>query len=225
VTQGERFSVGIYVFDLHPVVPVHLIRVLSRLTDAGLGPRRGAVELDGAGILNEQAEIVQKVYSKGRLVPAEEMATVRVALDAVESAPPWVRVYFQTPTDIRGRDYRRGDPPTFGVLAARIRDRVGNLCRIYGEAVLDLDYAGLGEKANAVRLIGHRIEVDGANRTSGRKLQTHSIGGVVGHCDYEGDFRPFLGLLRAARWTGVGKHTVWGNGEISISEKLADTNG
>ena len=32
--------------------------------------------------------------------------------------------------------------------------------------------------------------------------------------EYQGDTGEFLPILEAARWTGVGRHCVWGNGEI-----------
>ena len=40
------------------------------------------------------------------------------------------------------------------------------------------------------------------------------IGGFIGTAEYEGPVAEFLPILRAARWTGVGRHCVWGNGEI-----------
>jgi hypothetical protein len=38
----------------------------------------------------------------------------------------------------------------------------------------------------------------------------------VGEVDYEGELSEFVPYLEAARWTGVGRHTVWGNGAIEI---------
>jgi hypothetical protein len=38
----------------------------------------------------------------------------------------------------------------------------------------------------------------------------------MGSADYEGDLAEFLPFLEAARWTGVGRQTVWGNGEIHV---------
>ena len=35
---------------------------------------------------------------------------------------------------------------------------------------------------------------------------------------YRGDLAAFLPYLRAARWTGVGRQTVWGKGEIEVAE-------
>jgi len=39
----------------------------------------------------------------------------------------------------------------------------------------------------------------------------------VGIAEYEGDLAEFLPYLEAARWTGVGRQSVWGKGEISLT--------
>ncbi len=57
-----------------------------------------------------------------------------------------------------------------------------------------------------------------AERRSGRTGKTHPIGGFIGSADYEGELAEFLPFLEAARWTGVGRQTVWGKGEISVEE-------
>jgi hypothetical protein len=53
----------------------------------------------------------------------------------------------------------------------------------------------------------HQVDVD---RRSSRTGQVHSIGGFVGEAEYEGELDEFLAYLRTAKWTGVGRQTVWG---------------
>jgi CRISPR/Cas system endoribonuclease Cas6 (RAMP superfamily) len=54
-------------------------------------------------------------------------------------------------------------------------------------------------------------------RRSSRTGQTHSLSGFVGTATYEGPFGIFLPLLEIGRWTGVGRQTVWGKGEIQVA--------
>jgi len=54
-----------------------------------------------------------------------------------------------------------------------------------------------------------------AGRTSRATGQRHSLGGFTGVAEYEGDLAEFLPYLEIARWTGVGRQTVWGKGEIA----------
>ena len=58
-------------------------------------------------------------------------------------------------------------------------------------------------------------------RRSTRTGQSHSIGGFIGTVEYEGDLAEFLPILKAAKWIGVGRQSVWGKGEIQVCE--ADT--
>jgi hypothetical protein len=69
-----------------------------------------------------------------------------------------------------------------------------------------------------VRTLGCDIQSVRVTRRSSRTGQRHPIGGFTGSAEYEGDLGEFLPYLEAARWTGVGRQTVWGNGEIAITE-------
>jgi len=215
--SGQAFRVGINLFDLHPQAPLHLICALSRLADSGLGPGRGAVSLESVSILDETGADSQTIFHDNRPLPVNELASLNISLIPPDSSPSLLRVDFLTPADIKSRDQPPNSPPSFSTLFARARDRVSNLSRLYGTGALELNYAGLGVQAAAINLTSANIHNVDAVRFNARKQQTHTLGGILGHCIYEGQFQPFLQFLKAARWTGVGKHTVWGNGEISIT--------
>ena len=53
-------------------------------------------------------------------------------------------------------------------------------------------------------------------RFSTRTGQAHPLGGFIGEAEYHGDLAEFMPWLEAARWTGVGRQTVWGKGAINI---------
>ncbi|MBV9083237.1 MAG: CRISPR system precrRNA processing endoribonuclease RAMP protein Cas6 [Acidobacteriaceae bacterium] len=53
-------------------------------------------------------------------------------------------------------------------------------------------------------------------RFSTRTRQRHPVGGFTGRARYEGALAQFLPYLRAATFTGVGRHASWGNGELRI---------
>jgi CRISPR/Cas system endoribonuclease Cas6 (RAMP superfamily) len=42
------------------------------------------------------------------------------------------------------------------------------------------------------------------------------MNGFTGEGVYAGELGEFLPWLRAAEWTGIGRHTVWGFGAIRI---------
>ena len=120
-----------------------------------------------------------------------------------------LRVHFLTPTELKG-----AERPDFGVLMSRIRDRISTLRQLYGAGPLDIDFKAFGDRASRVAMTRCDLAPVFATRVSRRTGQSHSLGGFTGICEYEGDLAEFLPYLEIARWTGVGRQTVWGKGEI-----------
>ena len=121
-------------------------------------------------------------------------------------------VRFLTATELKGAAAE--DPAAFSMLFARIRDRVATLRRYYGAGPLEADFRGLGERAKNIRTVRANLRQRRIFRRSSRTGEVHGIGGFEGAAEYAGDLAEFAPWLRAACWTGVGRHTVWGNGEI-----------
>jgi len=120
-------------------------------------------------------------------------------------------VRFVTVTELKGA---AEDPAAFSVLFARVRDRIATLRRLYGAGPLAADFLGLGERARNIRTVRANLTHRRVLRRSSRTGDVHGIGGFEGAAEYAGDLAEFAPWLRAACWTGVGRHTVWGNGEI-----------
>jgi len=135
---------------------------------------------------------------------------------AVAEAASEVTISFLTPVDLKG-----ATPPSipFGTLFARVRDRVGALCSLYGDGPLDIDYKAMGARADLIRTLRCDVRHCDVSRRSGRTGATHPIGGFTGTAEYAGDLGEFMPYLRTAWWTGVGRHTVWGNGVIDCAAR------
>src|SRR5439155_14801832 len=126
-----------------------------------------------------------------------------------------VKLRFQTPTELKSRG-RASDRPEFGILFGRLRDRISTLRSLYGAGPLDIDFRAMGERASRIRIVNSKIQWEQVKRKSARTGQVHSIGGLTGEVEYEGDLGEFLPWLRAARWVGVGRQTVWGKGDVRV---------
>jgi hypothetical protein len=72
----------------------------------------------------------------------------------------------------------------------------------------------MGERASAVKMTRCEIQDVDAERVSRNTGQRHSLGGFIGVAEYEGELGQFLPYLEIGRYTGVGRQTVWGKGEI-----------
>lgn len=169
-----------------------LTRVFEELAREGIGPGRGRASLES-------------------VAGAEP---IHLALTPGNQPIPRIRVRFVTPTELKGVTLEAGEPE-FGTLFSRIRDRISTLRALYGSGPLDIDFKAMGERAEHVTMTRCDLRQIQAERVSRRTGQIHSLGGFAGVAEYEGDLAEFVPYLEAAKWTGVGRQTVWGKGEIA----------
>lgn len=172
---------------------------------AAVDPLRGA--LDGLRI--QGSMLALKDFS---------VRSASVGLAARAATPSAVRVRLVTPLAMKGWT-GEGLPP-FAVLAARLRDRISALASFYDEGPPELDFAGLAQRAVQVEARGGELVQREWHRRSSRTGRTNPMGGAVGWVNYAGPLGEFLGLLEAGYWTGAGRHTVWGQGWIELSEPV-----
>lgn len=150
--------------------------------------------------------------ARAKLVDTES-TFASTSLDEPINQPARLCVQFLTPTELKGSGSDRF-AFDFATLFARARDRVSTLRALYGPGPLDIDFRGLGERAKSIRTLRTDLRRVSRHRRSGRSSQIHDIGGFTGVAEYDGAVAEFLPILQAARSTGVGRHCVWGNGEI-----------
>lgn len=125
------------------------------------------------------------------------------------------RVDFLTPTELKHND-TLATIPYFSILFARAATRLRSLAGFYGQPI-DFDFESLAARSEQVELISHSLTYEWAKRFSTRTGQTHPLGGFAGKTSYQGQLRDFLPILHAAQYTGVGRQTVWGKGEIQVT--------
>jgi hypothetical protein len=191
-SAGQEFTFAVHLFKAGDDGPRLLEAAFRQAGQAGLGAGRGRAEL---------LDIACK--------------DVEVSLDRTVEATR-MDVHFLTPTELK-KDGAVAGRPEFPVLFARARDRVSRLMTLYGGGAPELDYAGMGDRAEAVRMTECTLHWEDVERRSGRTGQVHPLGGMVGRCRYEGSLGEFLPWLEAAQWTGVGRQTVWGKGAIAVT--------
>jgi hypothetical protein len=144
---------------------------------------------------------------RAELVRVEGREMLRLPVAGVRQAQR-IRVRFLTPTELKN-----SVRPEFGSLFSRVRDRIGTLRALYGSGPLAIDFEATGERAIAIKMTRCDIRHVDVKRSTG---QRHPLGGFIGVAEYEGDLHEFIPYLEIAGYTGVGRQTVWGKGEISI---------
>lgn len=214
---GEAFHFDVHIFDVGNPALEYFVLSFAQLAKDGLGPGRGRAELTAVDQLDLDGADVARVYCAERFQIAELGTPCGVHIGEGSEQASRVRVRFLTPTELKS-GHQVVDRPEFSVLFARLRDRISTLRMLYGEGPLSIDFRAMGQRAAATRMTRCQLKGTDADRLSSRSGQRHPLGGFVGEAEYEGSLGEFLPYLRLGKWTGVGRQTVWGKGEMEASE-------
>lgn len=190
---GDSFHVDVHLFTLAHDITKHFSAVFSQFETIGFGPGR----------------------TRASLQRIDGPSTLALPPDQFPSAITALRVEFLTATELKHRG-SIVEVPSFPALWSRTCHRLESLSNLYGEGPLSLGSRELHEHARNIRLMRYQFEHVEKKRRSSRTGQVHPLGGFLGWAEYEGSLDRFLPYLQAARWTGIGRQTVWGKGEIAI---------
>ena len=205
IPGGGRFCFDVHVFDLRAPVLAYFHEAFAQFGGQGIGPGHGRVTLERA----EQVDL------DDRAGPVTGAPALVLSLEPAPEPVARVKVRFVSATELKSGGTVAGQPE-FAILFARLRDRISTLRALYGAGPLEIDFRGMGERAAAVRMTRCEVEWETVERKSGRTGQVHPLGGFTGEAEYEGELAEFMPWLRAARWVGVGRQTVWGKGDVRV---------
>lgn len=205
VPEGGQFCFDVHVFDLRAAVLAYFHEAFAQFGRQGIGPGHGRVTL-------EQAE---QLDFDGRVGPIAGAPPLALDLEPQAGRVERVEVRFLSPTELKSGG-TIAPRPEFAILFARLRDRISTLRAMYGAGPLEIDFRGMGERAATVRMSRCDVCWETVQRKSGRTGQVHPLGGFTGTAEYQGNLAEFVPWLRAARWVGVGRQTVWGKGDVRV---------
>lgn len=207
IAAGSGFFFDMHVFECREPVLAHFRPAFAEFARKGIGVGRGLAGLDRI----EQLDLNDTAWqvADGPLPPSV------IGLDPDPGKVERVDVRFLTPTELKTAG-GLAERPEFPILFSRLRDRVSTLRALYGAGPLDIDFRAMGERAEAIRMVRCDLTWEKTERKSRRTGQVHPLGGFLGAAAYEGELAEFLPWLRAARWVGVGRQTVWGKGDVRV---------
>ncbi|HEV2687014.1 MAG TPA: hypothetical protein VGV35_00630, partial [Bryobacteraceae bacterium] len=163
ISPGDPFWFDVHLFDTRNPPVQDFTRAFSALASEGFGPKR----------------------ARANFVSADAASPISISLDSAGTGAQRIRVEFKTPTELKSAD-RVVTQPEFGVLFARIRDRISTLRALYGPGPLEIDFRALGDRASEIRMTRCDTRHIAAARRSSRTGQVHGIGGFIGTAEYEG---------------------------------------
>jgi len=210
----KTFSFDVHLFDLRrPSLPP-FVQAFALIADQGIGPLRRRAKLTSVEQLDSEGRVCGAVWEGKKCASLFEPASVPLAANG--RATNSLRIRFLTPTELKSEG-GLAPRPEFSVLFARIRDRISMLRSLYGAGPLNIDFRSLGDRAASIEMTRCQINATHVKRRSSRTGQIHPLGGFTGEAEYGGNLAEFLPYVQAARWTGVGRQTVWGKGEIAVA--------
>ncbi|MCC6392686.1 MAG: CRISPR system precrRNA processing endoribonuclease RAMP protein Cas6 [Bryobacterales bacterium] len=212
---GEEFTFGLHLFNTRDSLLPYFVLTFIRIVEEGIGPGRGRAQLLSVEQLSSDDTFPHLLFENGTFLVHQPGPPLILDLTPHTANVRKLHVRFLTPTELKS-NRESVSRPEFPVLFARLRDRISNLRAFYGDGPLPIDFRGIAERAANIRLIRCDIRHEHVLRRSCRSAEVHPIGGFVGDAGYEGDLDEFLPYLLVGRYTGVGKHTVWGNGELEV---------
>lgn len=212
---GQPFQFDVHLFDLKDPAIVYFVLAFAEVAKQGIGPRRGRASLLRVDQLDADGKPAFCVYNGTTFLGTELKPPIKLELAPGAEPASKIRVRFLTPTELK-HGQSLATRPEFPVLFARIRDRLSTLRALYGTGPLDIDFKALGERAGQVKITNARLDFSAVERRSARTGERHPLGGFVGEAEYEGSLGEFLPYLRAAKWVGVGRQTVWGKGVLEF---------
>ncbi len=212
LSPRKRFHLDMHLFDVrNPAFP-HFAQALALMAQRGIGEGRRQAKLVSVEQLDSDDRVVGRVSDGKKCSTLLEPASLAMTNNGAVSS---LCVRFLTPTELKAEG-GLATQPDFPVLFARIRDRISTLRTLYGPGPLEIDFRGIGERAATVTMPRCMTEAARLERRSSRTGQVHPLGGFTGEAEYRGSLGEFLPYLQVAQWTGVGRQTVWGKGEIAV---------
>ena len=230
--KGEPFEFELVLIGRALDFLPYFVLSFRELANEGLGLNRAKCILDRVEQVGVSSTHSEPALSEGKLIYSADDQIFRA--NASTSAEVFVNsrlrefhasngkqstqnitIRFLTPTFLRAdREVIR--KPEFHHVFKRLRDRINALCTFFGDGPLTLDFRSLGHRAERVRTVSARTVWVERFRTSSKTRQRHELSGFVGEATYEGDFSEFLPWLAPGELVHVGKHTAWGNGQVTV---------
>jgi hypothetical protein len=215
IAEGEAFSFDLHLFSQDVEALPLMVLAMRQAFVAGLGPGRPPVRLATVERLG-RGNPVEQIYEAGRLLVTEpEFLVIDDSSEQITCQE--MTLQFVTPTALKHEGRILRDHAPFSVVWGRLRDRISALRLLYGAGPFAAEtFATLNQIAAEVGTAKQELKWMETHRRSSRTGQTHPLEGFTGEVTYLGKLGPFLPWLQAGFWTGIGRHSVWGQGLVQI---------
>jgi hypothetical protein len=218
---GSRLDFGLVLVGRAVDFLPHFVLTFREAGRRGIGPGRGAFELESVHAEGEETPVFREgdqVIRPPAGVPRDGWAARAASIAARLRPGASLEVEFTTHVRLveRGEVVRAGPP--FRVLMRAALARLSALLYFHHGVELAVDFRGLLEAAGAVPVLAAETRWVDWSRYSARQEASMNLGGLVGRVRYGGGerLRPFLPFLAAAEVVHVGKNATFGLGRFRM---------
>lgn len=188
----------------------------DRIGRYGLGKGRGKSELvDIIDLLSNERKSIYKAGEKILIGSIAKKYSYQFAEDPKIDSAQTITLEFVTPMRMKRNGHYLSKLAFDDLITAALR-RIFLLNHYYGDGKGDFDHKRFIELAKKVNVRSDDTHWHDWQRYSHRQRTKMSLGGIVGHIQYEGDFREFLPILRLGEIIHIGKNTSFGLGKYRI---------
>jgi hypothetical protein len=219
--QGELFSFSITLLGKTLTLFPYTVLAVQRMGEFGIGNREvapGLFCLQEVTVTNPLLGVEKNIFNQeDGLVRVPDVAITHNDVLSYSAALPQDRMRVRLITPLRlVLDGKLVHRLTFQALMRRLLRRLTDLHSHFCEEKLELDFHGLLEKAERVRVADDKTYWVDLSSYSRRRQTSTPIGGLVGEIVFEGGLQEFLPFLVWGQFTHVGKDATKGNGWYQI---------
>lgn len=215
---GESISFSLLLIDRALDMLPQLVYAVQLMGESGIGAGR-RYKL-GRFDLEKVTAAKQTVYTgdQGVLHATENFRQIQLEKQHSNDTS-CLNVALLTPLRLKQENKLNGDLPFHILIRAALR-RIAALESAYNSGEPNLDYRGLVQRAEQIKISRSKLHWQKLYRYSNRQRQKISLSGIGGSIEYEGDLSAFLPILRYCEQVNVGKQTVFGLGKIKVDQKI-----
>ena len=193
----------------------YFVYTFDELGQIGLGKGKGRYQLEEVRSQKDRNK-EETIYSSRDKILHKSFKVWNIE-ELLESSSntKTLTLNFITPTRLKF-DGKLSSKLEFHILMRNVLRRISLLSYFHCDTDLDLDYKGLIERSQEIKVDKENLSWFDWERYSSRQETKMKMGGFIGSITFRGDLEPFMPFLLLGEFIHAGKGTSFGLGKYQI---------